>query len=126
MKKVHLVLLMQQRARSRCFLTPRPIPAAAIKWHPGHYMSIRNSHRYDDQDFGYIRELANEPTVMGILRDWKWRDVEPKKGEYDFSEIDDYLKAVKKLPEPEAFHHQNRKPGIRRPESNGGARLPAE
>jgi len=78
-------------------------PAAAIKWHPGHYMSIRNNHRYDDQDFGYIRELANEPTVMGILRDWKWRDVEPKKGEYDFSEIDDYLKAVKKLPNPKHF-----------------------
>ncbi len=78
-------------------------PAAGIKWHPGHYMSMRNSHRYDDQDFGYVRALANEPSVMGILRDWKWRDVEPKKGEYDFSEIDDYLKAVKNLPRAKHF-----------------------
>src|ERR1700733_15463116 len=102
MRKVHLVLLAAAGAMSM-LSQANADPAAGIKWHPGHYMSIRNSHRYDEQDFGYIRELANEPTVMGILRDWKWRDVEPKKGEYDFSEIDDYLNAVKKLPGSKHF-----------------------
>src|SRR3984885_7545344 len=102
MRKVHLVLLAAAGAMSM-LSQANADPAAGIKWHPGHYMSIRNSHRYDEQDFGYIRELANEPAGMGILRDWKWRDVEPKKGEYDFSEIDDYLKAVKKLPNPKHF-----------------------
>jgi len=102
MKKVHLMSLMAASAFSM-LSGANADPAAGIKWHPGHYMSIRNSHRYDDQDLGYVRVLANEPAVMGILRDWKWRDVEPTKGEYDFSEIDDYLNAVKKLPGSKHF-----------------------
>jgi hypothetical protein len=77
--------------------------ATAIKWHPGHYMSIRNGHRYDAVDLGYVSDLANEPTVTGILRDWKWRDIELSKGKYDFSQIDDFLKAVRELPTPKRF-----------------------
>jgi hypothetical protein len=37
------------------------------------------------------------------LRDWEWRDIEPSKGVYDFSEIDNYLKAVKSLPTNKRF-----------------------
>jgi hypothetical protein len=59
-----------------------------------------NSRRYDAVDPGYVSELANEPTITGILRDWTWREVEPSKGERDFWEIDAYLKAVKTLLTP--------------------------
>jgi hypothetical protein len=78
-------------------------PADAIKWHPGQYMSMRNSHRYDRVDLGYISELANEPTVIGVLRDWRWGDIEDERGVYDFSEIDKYLQALKALPTPKRF-----------------------
>jgi len=75
-----------------------PQAQGAIKWHPGHYMSVRNSHKYDDADQGYITQIANEPTIRGILRDWNWRDIETSKGVYDFSGIDTYLHTVKSLP----------------------------
>jgi hypothetical protein len=71
-----------------------------IKWHPGHYMSIRNGHKYDSLDLRYVGMLANEPTVTGILRDWKWRDIETSKGVYDFSEIDAFVNALQSLPTP--------------------------
>jgi hypothetical protein len=82
-----------------CVSTTLAAPAAGtIKWHPGHYMSLRNNHKYDADDQQYISQLANEPTITGVLRDWNWRDLETSKGVYDFSAIDRYLKTIKALP----------------------------
>src|SRR5580700_367397 len=75
-----------------------PQNRSTIKWHPGHYMSLRNNHKYDSEDQGYITQIGNEPTITGILRDWNWRDLETSKGVYDFSGIDTYLNTVKSLP----------------------------
>jgi len=77
--------------------------AGAIKWHPGHYMMIRNSHRHDAEDLEYVSLLASEPTITGILRDWTWKSVETSKGVFDFSEIDTYLRAIQNLARPKRF-----------------------
>jgi hypothetical protein len=73
------------------------IAGAAIKWHPGQYMSLENNHKYDDIDQRYISQIGGEPTVTGILRNWNWRDIETSRGVYDFSSIDTYLKTVTSL-----------------------------
>lgn len=82
-----------------CSAPAAPPPQAAelhngIKWHPGQYMSLRNSHKYDEVDQDYIKQIGNEAAITGVLRDWNWRDLETSKGVYDFSDIDEYLKTV--------------------------------
>jgi hypothetical protein len=66
-------------------------------------MMIRNSHKHDAEDLGYVSLLANEPIVTGVLRDWMWKDIETSKGMYDFSEIDTYLNALKSMPNRKRF-----------------------
>ena len=100
---------LQQPSPQPCSVNPTSCssgPANAtgsIKWHPGHYMMIRNSHKHDAEDLGYVTLLANEPMVTGVLRDWMWKDIETGKGVYDFSEIDAYLNALKSMPNPKRF-----------------------
>jgi hypothetical protein len=82
-----------------CSAPAAPPPQAAelhngIKWHPGQYMSLRNSHKYDEANQDSIKQIGNEPAIAGVLRDWSWRDIETNKGAYDFSDIDEYLKTV--------------------------------
>jgi hypothetical protein len=95
-----LGLVMGAAAHAAPAPTQKVQAASAIKWHPGHYMMMRNNHNKDAADLGYVRLLANEPTVVGILRDWKWRDVETSQGVYDFSEMDAYVAAVQSLSTP--------------------------
>lgn len=69
----------------------------AIKWHPGHYMSIRNRHRDPAKELPWLDAIKNEPYIKGVLITWKWRDLEKSEGVYDFSSIDLYLNRLKAL-----------------------------
>jgi hypothetical protein len=67
-------------------------PAAAAdddytKWNPGHYMLVflgdtpaRRQMEFD--------ELAREPAIKGAQVRYRWADLEPRKGEYDFRLIE--------------------------------------
>ncbi len=71
--------------------------SGAIKWHPGHYMMLRGSHKNVSGELAAIDALKNEPTIAGVLVDFKWNALESSKGVYDFSLIDRYVNEVKSL-----------------------------
>lgn len=76
-----------------------PQPGSGIKWHPGHYMSMRG-HRAPDAEMGYINAISNETSLAGILVEFRWESLEPTKGVYDFSLIDRYIAQLKTLKTP--------------------------
>ena len=54
-----LGLVMGAAAHAAPAPTQKVQAASAIKWHPGHYMMMRNNHNKDAADLGYVRLLAN-------------------------------------------------------------------
>lgn len=71
--------------------------AQAIKWHPGHYVTLANG-ASQKQHFSHIDELGREPAIKGVqVRIW-WYELERSKGKYDFSKIDAYLSKLKAQP----------------------------
>jgi hypothetical protein len=72
-------------------------PSSGIKWHPGHYMMLRGSHKNIPAELATISAIKSEPTIKGVLVDFKWPVLEPNKGAYDFSMIDQYLNQMKSL-----------------------------
>lgn len=83
-----------------CVTAPENSTSDGIKWHPGHYMSIRG-HRKPTIDLPNIDALAGEQYITGILVEFRWMDLETSKGVYDFSQIDQYLARLKALPGPQ-------------------------
>lgn len=75
-------------------------PSSGIKWHPGHYMMMRSRTRNPSKELGWIDAIGNESAVQGSLVVWVWSDLEKGKGQYDFSQIDQYLKRLKSQPQP--------------------------
>ncbi len=88
-------------ADNKCITEP-PVSgsSSAIKWHPGHYMSLRSRNRNQALEFGYLDAIANETTVRGVLVGWTWKDLEKSKGVYDFTSIDNYVNKLKSLSKP--------------------------
>jgi hypothetical protein len=65
--------------------------AAAMKWHPGHYIIA-----WPDQSATSVERFLTNPVVRGVKVLYFWRDLEPRKGEYDFSRIEKDLAVVRK------------------------------
>ena len=80
---------------SKCATSPGS--STGIKWHPGHYMSIRGQHKNVPAELSMIDQIEDEPTIRGVMVDFKWSRLETGKDVYDFSLIDTYLKEVKSL-----------------------------
>ncbi len=63
-----------------------------IKWHPGHYVTLvspgPNNPWYMEQVYS---ELKENPALQGITIRYRWSELEPAKGVYDFSAIDEHL-----------------------------------
>jgi hypothetical protein len=62
------------------------------KFNPGHYIALNSG---DITEINYL----DEPAIIGVNKRYNWRDLEPEKGIYDFSEIEDdliYLKTLNK------------------------------
>lgn len=53
-----------------------------FKWHPGHYVFLG-----DYELIPVATELADYSAVRGFQKRYYWDDLEPEKGNYDFSEI---------------------------------------
>ncbi len=51
------------------------------KYHPGHYILISQRNSVSDEAWD------TNPNVRGIQKRYSWMTLEPKKGEYDFSEV---------------------------------------
>ena len=60
------------------------------KWNPGHYIEYGSNAGDYVIDAG-LKETEGMPFVKGIMVRASWWQLEPRKGEYDFSRIDRYL-----------------------------------
>jgi hypothetical protein len=78
---------------SNCATAPT---AGGMKWHPGHYMSLRGQ-RKPTIDLPAIDSISTETSLQGVLVEFRWADLETSEGKYDFSEIDTYLNRIKAL-----------------------------
>ncbi|MBM4019760.1 MAG: hypothetical protein FJ288_15805 [Planctomycetes bacterium] len=68
-----------------------PSVPAAPKWNPGHYMLVWGG--YTHRHFDCLAGSA----LQGAQVRYEWRDLEPRKGEYDFSKIESDLAYLEKL-----------------------------
>jgi hypothetical protein len=72
--------------------------AQGTKWHPGHYVMLNGSAKDNfDEHLSNIDEIRNDAAIQGVMVRFWWHDLEPTLGRYDFSLIDGYLAALKKL-----------------------------
>jgi hypothetical protein len=62
--------------------------SARIDWHPGYYSLVGPN----DADFSFLKKY---PFFQGVKKVYRWIDLEPQKGVYDFSQIEKDLAAVK-------------------------------
>jgi hypothetical protein len=65
---------------------PPPTPTVARKYHPGHYVAMMRN-----QSSQSLMTASIKPGVVGILKRYTWRELEPSLGVYDFSEIESDL-----------------------------------
>lgn len=65
---------------------PHDALAAGRKYHPGHYVAL-----YKTQDDHRTMAATLEPGVIGFMKRYTWRSLEPTPGNYNFSEIRDDL-----------------------------------
>lgn len=64
-----------------------PVPTGdAVKWHPGHYMLVYLGAPQSDFNI-----MLNEPNIKGVQVRYFWSDLEPQRGQYDFSKIESDL-----------------------------------
>jgi len=61
---------------------------ALTKWHPGHY-AMAWSGEFNKK---YLDKIAREKHITGIRGQLFWREIEPTKGQYDFSVIEKNLR----------------------------------
>src|SRR5512135_1075856 len=67
-------------------LAPHDALAAGRKYHPGHYVVLLKAQA------DHRTMLATlKPGVVGFVKRYTWRSLEPTPGNYDFSEIRDDL-----------------------------------
>ena len=83
--------LCQAQAASR---TPEPV-GPGIKWNPGHYMLLYLNHSKQQ-----LEDIRDEPYVQGAQIRYRWAELEPEKGVYDFSEIEADLRRLSAMSTP--------------------------
>lgn len=65
----------------------------AVKWHPGHYLMLYMTTTDADMP-AIVSDMAGNPGVLGIQRVYKWKNLEPIEGKYDFYSIKKDLAAL--------------------------------
>ena len=72
----------------------------AVKWHPGHYAAV-DKKTNDKPAYlkGLYADLDATPALRGVLLRFTWSELEPTKGNYDFSAIEKHLSEL-------AAHHK--------------------
>lgn len=64
-----------------------PSERVNVKWNPGHYQLIAGKN-IDTQLTNFIGNFKNVPAMKGIQKEYFWAELEPTKGNYNFSKID--------------------------------------
>lgn len=73
------------------------VEAVPVKWHPGHYVTLVNPGKDSSYYMNKVyTELNNKPALRGVTIRYKWPELEPKEGVYDFSSIDHHLAELTK------------------------------
>lgn len=73
MMKTLLLFVVVSTAALRAAVSP------IVKWHPGHYVFVAGSK--------LTTEVLTLPHFRGVQKIYTWRQFEPEKGRYDFSEL---------------------------------------
>lgn len=81
-RKAFLYLIPFALVIGSCRTAETPIDQSEMKFHPGHYVAVE-----PDFDVSSIKYLE-DPAVIGVNKRYRWKDLEPVKGEYDFSSIE--------------------------------------
>lgn len=80
--------------------TPNVAADPPKKWHPGPYMTLfKNDAANSGSPATRCNEAAAESSIKGIQFRFKWADLEPLQGDYDFDYIDAAIAACKPLGE---------------------------
>ena len=66
----------------------------AIKWHPGHYMLVFRGDSHSTVMTQRIPEVCRESALQGIEYRADWFSLEPSRGTYDFTKIDQMYDAL--------------------------------
>jgi hypothetical protein len=75
-----------------------PTPAApsatvdALKYHPGHYVSLNST-----DDAARVMPALALPGIRGVQIRYPWKQLEPERGRYDFSQIEEDLNEARRL-----------------------------
>jgi len=69
---------------------PKPAPSAQrVKWHPGHYVALPADKAPDPRYLARIvAELQANPVLRGVQIRYTWAELEPERGQYDFSRLE--------------------------------------
>jgi len=63
-------------------------PSNAVKWHPGHYISMVGDGKYNPDYMTQVySELQQTPAIRGVMVRYAWGELEKAKDVYDFSNI---------------------------------------
>lgn len=67
------------------------------KWHPGHYVFVyaRQSEPWYTRQL--LQDLKAHPYFRGIMKQYFWKDLEPREGVYDFSKIANDLDQLSRI-----------------------------
>jgi len=96
--------------RISCYIDPSYVPGvcskSSIKWNPGHYVYVYPEYTYenfiaqDDFNTGSSRSPVGGETVVttaawrGVEAEFLWRDIEPTKGNYNWTYVDDWINGL--------------------------------
>jgi hypothetical protein len=69
--------------------------AVTTKWNPGHYMLLFLGDS-PEQRLKHFDSIADEDVIKGAQVRYKWANLEPREGEYDFSAIEKDLARLQK------------------------------
>ncbi|MBA3754939.1 MAG: glycoside hydrolase [Nitrosomonas sp.] len=91
-KRMHNILIASLFTISMILVPLGTATAQAVKWYPGHYLSMVGEGHYNST---YMEEVYNElertPALRGIMVRYAWGELETAKDVYDFSNISKLL-----------------------------------
>jgi hypothetical protein len=69
---------------TNCAATEPALTATGIKWHPGHYAETQT---YGAIPNSAVTDISGLKNVRGVVQRYNWSQLEPTRGNYDFSAI---------------------------------------
>ena len=76
-----------------------PNSLTSFKWNPGHYLRVGLANNKQFVENSKLEIIKNQPNIKGVLIPYRWSQLEPVKGQYDFKLIwynYNYLRSIGK------------------------------